>query len=203
MSDVFKKRLIEIQLAVVESYEDALEDAPFEYKKLNSDVLHMQKTILRKLGYRPKTQVSNIQNAAPKDLFKKKSLSKGQVPISEINNNINKDAFNKKNVLDEKPKDLENKNVNHSLFKKDKHSLPSIKEKAHPQRLNQKQIADIKELANKGMNKIEITDKLMIAVKKVEGHLKAMKKKKGGNLITTSNKDKSLEKEVKDFKNGK
>lgn len=183
MSD-FKKELIEAQKHIVDAYEQALEDAPYEHKRLAQEILHMQRTILhRTMGYRKPVEAL-AKKPPPKGFFKNK-LTEGEQPIKAIDNkNIAKNVFSKKEVpLDVVPKGVKNENVNKDALKPNK-VVDNPNPKANPKRLNPKQTNVIKDLAKEGLNAVQISDKLWIVKSKVVGVLEKLNK--GGNLIATN-----------------
>jgi len=203
MSD-FKQGLIEAQLEIIEAYEKVLSDAPFEQQAIVKDIIAVQKTIARKLGYRSKVETEKSA-PPPKDFFKKRRINDGEVLSTEIkgikNDNVNTTLFDKsKDDVISTPKPIENKNINVDAFKEN----PAVaelraKQKDNPRRISQTQKNEIEQLANEGLNAKEISDKLLIVQSKIDVVLSKMNKG-SGNLITTNAKDKSLENEIKDFR---
>ncbi len=196
--EITKESLRAEQQKVVEKAEEAYNTAPFELKGLCKDILTAQRTILRRLGWEAKPK----SNTTPKKgFFKKPSKMAGELEIDEnpkqIDNKPKKGMFKPSEVLEvEDSKPIDNK-PKKGMFEAEE-VVATSKEKDNPKRLNQKAIGDIKALALDGYNPVEISDKLMIVIEKVNGVLAKMRKKKTGNVLATSNKKgSSLENEIR------
>jgi len=199
--EVTKQTLIEAQLKVVADYQKAHDSAPHDLKRKCSEILVIQKRILRNLGHREPVE-KKAKPYSKKGFFKKASNKVGKLEVDKdskaIKNNAKKGMFTPNDVLETESKQIRNKAKKKDLFKAEE-VVSDKKEKVNPRRLNQEQIGNIKKLALDGYNPVQISDELMIVIEKVNGVLSKMKKNKGGNLLASSNKSKgnSIERDIK------
>jgi len=199
--EITKQTLIDAQLKVVADAQKAYDECPFLLKGTCKEVLMVQKSVLRRLGYRePTDKVAKVYSK--KGFFKKPTKMAGELevdatPSKEIKNKAKKGMFKANDILESETKEIKNEAKKKDLFKAEE-VVSDKKEKANPRRLNQEQIGNIKKLALDGFNPVQISDELMIVVEKVNGVISKMKKNKGGNLLASSNKKgNSLENEIK------
>lgn len=209
-SKEFRKQVFEKQKELTDYAIKLWKEAAFEDRGMAKQWMTVQMNVLRQVQYKHAGDIPS--GPPPKDIFKKKTLSPGETPATEDikaikNENVNSGAFKKKSVVDvpKEKKAIKNENVNANAFVKPDLPELEVEEKANPKRLSPEQTAAIKKLALEGLNKKQISDKLMIVEAKIARHLKSLSKGNGGkNLLATSaNKGKDkFEKEIDDFKKG-